>query len=291
MLHKINIPDQIVKQCNFYVNFSNGEVISIKTIVKFTETFLKYKNQKSVMKKKPLITTLVVTCAIIVPIIIIVFFYSKRNPKDNYEFTTEKIRSLIAEGDSLRGSNQDSCIAVYNRAIEMAQSIEQNEITKHLAGLGYVGLAALKCNMGDYTGSSENVTLALQCADGFSDADIRAQAINIKGLLSFNQSKFDSAIVFYNQALVLAKDAGNLKLQGKLHTNFAIVKFYQGLCNEAIADFSHTLEIAEQLNDIDLITGTYINNKYHLCPQKTFTEAWEDSGEFIVDMNGIKKTN
>ena len=227
---------------------------------------------------------------IAVSIIIILLFYIKQDSGKNTVITTEQIRSLIAQGDSLRGSNQDSCIAVYNRAIEMAHSIEQNETAKHLAGLGYVGLAALNCNMGNYPGSTENVILALKCAESFDDTDIRAQAINIKGLLCFNQSKFDSALVFYNQALTLAKDAGNVKLQGKLHTNFAIVKFYQGYSDEAIANFGHTLEIAEQLNDIDLITGTYINMSQvanHFGEYSKAIGFYEKAIESYKKINGI----
>jgi len=99
------------------------------------------------MRSKPLTTIVTIAYVIFVFIIMFLLFHSKQDSGYNIVFSAEQIRSLIAEGDSLRGSNQDSCIAVYNRAIEMAQSVEQNETTKHLAGLGYAGLAALMWNI------------------------------------------------------------------------------------------------------------------------------------------------
>jgi tetratricopeptide (TPR) repeat protein len=234
-----------------------------------------------------------ILATIIITVIFIIgwYIYLRSHDGSNTSLSeVNQIQFLLAEGDSLRGSNQDSCIAVYNRAIKMAQSLEQNKTAKHMAGLGYIGLAALNCNLGNYPESSDNVCFALKCADSFGDTDIRAQAINIKGLLCFNQSNFDSALVFYEQALLLAKDVDNSKLQGKIHTNFAIIKFYQGFCDEAIANFGSTLKIAEQLNDIDLITGTYINMGLvanHFGEYSKATGFFEKAIESYKKINGI----
>lgn len=169
------------------------------------------------------------------------------------------IKWLLDKGDKLRGSNQDSCNYYYNKAIEKSKLLPYDSSSNHLIALGYVGIAALNCNMGNYPESDKNVKIALELANKMNDTDIKAQAINIKGLLYYNQSNYDSAVICYQEALPLAQKAANKKVQGKLHTNMAIINYLQGKCDLAIESFSKTLAIAEELNDIDLITGTSMN--------------------------------
>lgn len=242
------------------------------------------------MNKKPK-TTIVAT--LFFAVIFIIGLTNCQRRQDADEISSSKliqIQTLLAKGDSLRGSNQDSCSSAYKMAISISQSLEKNEKINHFIGLGYVGLAALHCNMGNYTESEENVCFALKCAKEFDDRDIEAQAINIKGLLCFNRSNLDSALIFYEQALTLAKGAGNLNLQGKIYTNSAIIKFYGGHCNNAIADFSKTLEIAREINDIDLITGTYINMGLvasHFGEYQKAVQFYGNAIEAYKNINGI----
>lgn len=212
------------------------------------------------MKKSVIIRVLALLLLILVVVFTWFFIPSNRTSSLNSNLTdTAAIKDLLLLGDKLRGSNQDSCHVAYNKAIALAKTLDQNKLSNHLLGLGYVGIAAVNCNMGNYEESLKSLQLALKSSEKFSDNDIRAQAINVKGLLFFNQSNFDSAVVCFNEALSLAKLVNNKKLQAKIHTNFAIIQFYKGLCDEAISYFSKTLELAEELNDFDLLTGTYIN--------------------------------
>jgi len=208
-----------------------------------------------------LIIASIILIAIILLGYFLIFFFPVIQIGNHYRFRNDTIqaRNLIVQGDKLRGSNQDSCRLVYKKAIELVQSLEQSKETYHLTGLGYVGIAALNCNMGNYSESLENVKNAIKTAEIYSDVDIKAQAINIKGLLCYNQSNYDSAVIWYHEAMPLAEMAGNRKLLGKLHTNMAIISYLQGKCNEAIESFSITLAIAEELQDVDLITGTSMN--------------------------------
>lgn len=251
--------------------------------------FYTFKQQGQMTKKRK--TRILATIIFTVIFIFGWYIYHRSNDGSNTSLSKDNhIQFLLAEGDSLRGSNQDSCIAVYNRAIKIAQSLEQNETAIHMSGLGYIGLAAMHCNMGNYTESEENVYFALKGAERFNDRDIQAQAINLKGLLCFNKSYFDSALIFYEQALTLAKGVGNLKLQGKIYTNSAIIKFYEGNCDNAIADFSKTLEIAREINDIDLMTGTYVNMGLVASHFGEYQKAVQFYGDAIVaykNMNGL----
>lgn len=178
---------------------------------------------------------------------------------NSVENDTILVKSYLEKGDRLRGSNQDSCIFYYNNAIEKSQKLVQNKASIHLMSLAYVGKAALHCNLGDYFESNKNIQKALTLSDKYDDIDIKAQAINVKGLLFYNQNNYDSAVICYEVAMNFAKSANNKKLQGKLHTNMAIINYLQGKSDAAIGSFANTLAIAEELQDIDLITGTYIN--------------------------------
>ena len=198
---------------------------------------------------------------IIISVALFLFFLPKIQSNTSHKFQNDTIqaRNLLIMGDRLRGSNPDSCKLVYKQAIALVEPLGQSKENNHLIGLGYVGIAALNCNMGNYQESQDNVKLALEIAESFSDSDIHAQAINIKGLLYFNQSDFDSAVICYSEALNLSRFINNRKLQGKIYTNMAIIEFYRGSCDKALANFTKTLSIADELNDIDLITGTYMN--------------------------------
>lgn len=206
--------------------------------------------------------------AILMTIAIVMFAYLYRINKhfsddsvnsDDLNSEIVLIKLFLDKGDKLRGSNQDSCNYYYNKAIEKSKLLPPDSTSNHLIALGYIGIAALNCNMGNYSESDRNVRIALELANKSNDTDIKAQAINIKGLLHYNQSNYDSAVICYQEAMPLAKMSENKKLQGKLHTNMAIISYLQGNCDQAIKSFSATLQIASELNDIDLITGTYIN--------------------------------
>ncbi len=211
--------------------------------------------------RKPLTYLLV----LVISLISILYFF---NLNFNYRFLsnspvlgvdTLQAKINLEKGDRLRGSNQDSCKYYYNKAITQLKSLPASNRNEHLAALGYLGIAALNCNMGNYPESEKNLSLATSISDKTGDLDIKAQSVNIKGLLHYNQSRYDSASVCYHEALSLARTVNNKKLLAKIHTNMAIIDYLQGKCDPAIESFGKTLAIAEELNDVDLITGTYIN--------------------------------
>ena len=211
--------------------------------------------------RKPLLFFLI----LLISLISIYFIFSSKfnlsylKIDHNSREDTIQAKVFLEKGDRLRGSNQDSCKYYYNKAIAILQLLPQSKRNKHLSALAYVGIAALNCNMGNYPESEKNLLLAMGMDESGGDLDIKAQSINIKGLLYYNQSKYDSAVVCYQEALSLARTVNNKKLQAKLYTNMAIIDYLQGKCDPAIESFSKTLAIAEELNDVDLITGTYIN--------------------------------
>jgi tetratricopeptide (TPR) repeat protein len=214
------------------------------------------------MKAKKIVVTLLLIICILLPAY---FFFTNNLFKANSANTLNHsddlviVKTFLEKGDKFRGSNQDSCNYYYNRAIEKSKLLPQDSSSNHLIALGYIGIAALNCNMGNYPESDKSVKTALEFANITNDKDIKAQAINIKGLLYYNQSNYDSAVICYQKALPLALDAANKKVQGKLHTNMAIINYLQGKCDLAIESFSKTLAIAEELQDVDLITGTFMN--------------------------------
>jgi len=210
------------------------------------------------MRKILIITGLIIFSFLV---FVFVFFIPVNQPANSIQLSNDTLqaRNLLNQAYKLRGSNQDSCRLVYRQAIAMVQPFKQSKSTNHLIGLGYVGIASLNCNMGNYDESLKNVKLAITISEIYSDFDIKAQSINIKGLLSYNQSNYDSAVICYTQAMGLAKIASNNKLQGKIYTNMAIINYLQGKSNEAIESFSKTLGIAIELKDVELITGTYLN--------------------------------
>lgn len=182
---------------------------------------------------------------------------SKNNPGTFDD--TLRAKLCLEKGDRLRGSNQDSSKYYYHKAIAGLRLLPPSKRINHLSALGYVGIAALDCYMGNYTESEKYLSIALGSAERTGDTDIKAQAINIKGLLHYNQSEYGPAVACYQEALTLALSANNKKLEAKIYTNMAIINYLRGNCDQAIESFAKTLAIAEGLGDIDLITGTYIN--------------------------------
>jgi tetratricopeptide (TPR) repeat protein len=172
---------------------------------------------------------------------------------------SENIDKILEKAEYYSGFNQDSSIWFYENAIDTARLIHLEKESFHYIGLCFVGMAAVNCNMGNYTASGQNVAKALEIAEIKNDLDIMSRAYNVKGLLFYNQSNFDSASFYYDKALLLLNKTGNKALEAKIHTNKAIINYFQGKSDEAIASFGRTLSIAEEINDTDLIIGTYIN--------------------------------
>ena len=210
---------------------------------------------------KPFTVTLITI--ILVIIVICTFYPTKKNTLSTSitgsEKDTTEAKLYLEKGDHFRGSNQDSCKFYYKKAIVKFQLIPQSDRIFHLTALGYIGIAALNCNMGNYPESQKYLSLANGLAMKTRDLDVMAQSENIRGLLHYNQSRYDSAVVCYSTALSTAIKVNNKKLQAKIYTNMAIINYLKGNCDPAIESFGKTLAIAEELNDIDLITGTYIN--------------------------------
>jgi tetratricopeptide (TPR) repeat protein/two-component sensor histidine kinase len=172
---------------------------------------------------------------------------------------TSRLKMLLGKGEKLRDSRPDSSKYFYHLAIAAAGNLSNDKAENHLVSLAYIGLASVNCNMGDYPESLRNIALALKLADKFQDNDIKAQALNIRGLLHYNQSRYDSAVVNYQEALRLAKIAVNKRVQAKIYTNLAIIKYLQGNFEPALRNFENTLAIARDLGDIELMNGTWIN--------------------------------
>jgi tetratricopeptide (TPR) repeat protein len=165
-----------------------------------------------VMKKPIIIDVLLITC-----------FESFANSSDFKSFiagdrqikgnNTLQVTVLPDKGDKLNNSNPESFKYFYNLAIEKSRLLQKSKCADHFLALAYIGLAVLDCNMGDYPESDRKLSIALRIAGKATDADVNTQAINIKGLIHYNQSSYDSAVMSYQEASKFAEMEKEIRQQ------------------------------------------------------------------------------
>ncbi len=172
---------------------------------------------------------------------------------------TLQVNHFIDLAVQLKGSVPDSAAVYYRQAIDLLRPDSLNREVNHILGNCYVGIASIYCNNGNYPLSSHFDSLAMAGAQRFGDKDILSQALNIKGLLHFNQSDYQPALDYYSQAIGLAREAGNRKVEAKILTNIAIIHYLQGEVERSIGFFTQTMKVAQSINDDELLSGSYIN--------------------------------
>jgi tetratricopeptide (TPR) repeat protein len=201
-------------------------------------------------------------------VILVVFIISNSY---RYPFQTATFEKRIDENDTIqarkqielakkiRGSDPDSAINCFSKAIDLLEPYRNNEKTGLVLASCYIDLAALNCENGDYQLSEKYDSLAMDMAHALKSKQIMALSLNIKGLMFFNQGEYPSALEYYEKAVSLAREAGDKKLIAKLYTNFAIIYYYQGNPDRAIEYFSKTLTTAREINNDELLAASYIN--------------------------------
>jgi tetratricopeptide (TPR) repeat protein len=198
--------------------------------------------------------------SVIVLVSLIYWIVSSHHSSSAFRLQKDTIQAkqTCERADRLVQNKPDSAILLYSTAIKKLESVPLDNKVRHLLASVYVDLSNVYLPQGKYNKVKELCVKALKIA-GDDDLQIRAQVLTHDGLVCYQQSQFEEALKFYDQAQVIAQKINDCKLQVKLISDKAIIQYHQGNIKIAVVDFNKSLQLANKLKDTALVSETYIN--------------------------------
>jgi signal transduction histidine kinase len=168
---------------------------------------------------------------------------------------TAKIRLAIKKIGSLIETNLDSAILFGNKTIEAAKKINYNEGEAHAR----LKLATSYCFKGNYKATDENLRLAHKLLAPLKDTTGLGYVYSGYGMMYGMQSKYDSAIWYYEKAIKLAQLTGDRMLLNKAYQNIAISYQMQSNYPQALTYLQRALRFSDSMQDFNSMAYISMN--------------------------------
>ena len=143
-------------------------------------------------------------------------------------------------------------------------------------------------------------TKLLQLSDQNNDLPNKLEALKFLGIASHLQANYDSAIIWYNQALNLSIQYGDSLNTGKSYLNLATSYNSKGDFETAVKDALLSLQYFEALNDkngqarVQNLLGVFNFNRKDYQTALSYFQKYQDlaiesqdSGEIVSSMNNL----
>lgn len=95
--------------------------------------------------------------------------------------------------------------------------------------------------------------------DDIKIKEIRANGLNISGIILWFKGEYNEAIDFYKKYLTISQELGNKAGIGRATNNLGVIYQFQGDHDKAIKHFQEFLKISEEIGDKQGIGGAYGN--------------------------------
>lgn len=226
-----------------------------------------------------------ITCSLYFLSLFSISVFAHSNTKDSIQLT-----QWINQAFTLHRNLPDSALQIAEKGLQLAETVKdtQNQVNLwRIKGMVHYGTKdmkkALTCfetaydlankinfrkarlliNIGNvhfqqqaYQQALEKYTIAVEISQK-KDTVEWMDALNNLGSVYVNSGKFDNAITYYEQCLILQKNIGNQKVQLPTYTNMGYVYSRMSQLNKSIETYKIGQELAEILKDTNWISIFY----------------------------------
>jgi tetratricopeptide (TPR) repeat protein len=172
---------------------------------------------------------------------------------------SKAIGELIAKADSIKNSNPDLALDIYNQAISAVLSSDATSDDSILLAETHIGASAAYLMKGDIGKAIQHDSIAEVIALKYAEPGILSKVYLAKGTIRFKTGDYKTAIVFYNKSLSNASILKDSVTIAKISSNEAMILFNSGEVEKAIDGFSRALRIGQRIKNEELIANNYLN--------------------------------
>ena len=198
--------------------------------------------------------------------IILLFFsiateaqYPKLDSLENLirKATTDTARiNLINEKIlTLSEINLDSAVALAKASLPEAKKINY----KKGEGQMLQRLSVAQCFKGDYKSAAANLNMAMVIFTESNDSASLATLYSNYGLMYGMQSKYDTAVIYFEKSIDLAERVGNKAILNRAYQNIAISYQMQSDYTRSLIYFQKALTAAEESKDFNTLSYIWMN--------------------------------
>jgi tetratricopeptide (TPR) repeat protein len=188
--------------------------------------------------------------------------FKVKNLKEELQSIREvgkRVDLKIELGNEIKGSDPDSAMYFFQKALELASSFRSEAERDQVAIRVLLGEAAVEIARGNYSLALEKDSIALQLARKIKRKDLEAHTLMSIGNVYYYQAQYEVANHYNYQALELVKQTSDRKLEGKILTNMGVIAFIFGEGHVADSLFHIPLKYSEETDDHDLMAASLLN--------------------------------
>jgi two-component system NtrC family sensor kinase len=168
---------------------------------------------------------------------------------------TGRINLMIKKFSAFNENNLDSAVALGKKTIEEAKKINY----KKGEGIARSNLASSYSFKGEYAEANNNLKIAEGILIPLKDSAELSNVYGGYGMMYGMQSKYDSAIFYFEKAIHIAELAGKKNLLGSLYQNLSISYEMQSNYAQALAYQQKALKIAEEERNVKAQAYALVN--------------------------------
>jgi len=158
---------------------------------------------------------------------------------------TTRLNALYEIGAQYQDIQQDSAMAYFSRALEIAERTNSPEAKALcLRQIGFINE-----NRGFYDRALEEYFKALDVYEEMNDKDGIARCYNDIAIIHYIQKSYDICIEYLTKSFEIKKEMGDKEAMANYYTNMASVKSDQGLYESAIDNVLKSIDLFKEVND------------------------------------------
>lgn len=172
---------------------------------------------------------------------------------------SKTIVEIITKADSIKNSNPDLAIDMYNQAIAAALDLNATLGDSIRLAEAHVGASAAYLMKGEIGKAIQHDSISEVIALKYAEPGILSKVYLTKGTIRFKTGDYKNAMAFYNKSLSNASIIKDSVTIAKISSNEAMISFNIGEVAKAIEGFSRALQIGRRINNEELIANNYLN--------------------------------
>ncbi|HEX5131463.1 MAG TPA: sigma 54-interacting transcriptional regulator [Candidatus Krumholzibacteria bacterium] len=175
---------------------------------------------------------------------------------------------LLADARAARGQLREALELLEDTREDIAPYLSLAEQARLLNDIGW-----LQYRLGDYSSCIESCKFAVNTLNPNEHPIVVAQALNLMGVISFNTSRYDEAISYYEQSAYLREREEDLNALAGSYNNLALAYQSKGEYDKALGYLHKSIGIKSRQNNEAGIAGGYLNLAFLYLEVHNFDEA------------------
>lgn len=162
----------------------------------------------------------------------------------------------------------DEAVNYYLKAIQIAKKKDES-----IANLSYHNLGLIYKKLNNFEKAYFYQKKARTLARKSNNLEVLASSLNNLGILKKGEKKYQEAINFYEEGLIIAKKLGDPRLEGALLGNISNVYFEMGNSEKGMYYFEQSLDWVKRTKSYYELAMSYNNFAYNLIDMNRLDEA------------------